>query len=90
MKLTAQEARQVVGDDSFDFELIESEIVDTSRWSVHKEGIFKHIKTGKFYRFEWSEGATEMQEEMPYEYETEVEPEEVEQVEVKSFIWKAI
>ena len=47
------------------FEVIEDEIIDQSRWSVHHRQVFKH--EGKFYETYYSCGATEQQEEYPYE-----------------------
>ncbi|MEK4122065.1 hypothetical protein [Lysinibacillus sp. FSL K6-0102] len=61
------------------------EITDTSRWSIHHRIIFKH--EGKFYETYYSEGATEMQDERPWEYEDEVECDEVELKEVKVLKW---
>lgn len=61
--------------------IVEKEVSDTSRWSVHYDCIFK--LDGKFYSTYFSEGATESQDESPYEYEgdwievDEVEPKEV-------------
>jgi len=63
------------------YEVIMSEISDTSRWSVYYEMVFKF--DGKFYVTYYSKGATECQDESPYEYEPEevlciqVEPVEV-------------
>jgi hypothetical protein len=57
-------------------ETVCSGIVDTSRWSIHYERVFKY--DGKFYRTHYSVGATEQQDERPYEYEDdEIECEEV-------------
>jgi len=77
MKLTAEEAREVVWEDHEDFTTIEKKIVDTSRWSIQYEGIFQHTPTGKFYSVDWQIGATEYQDESPFEYEKEVEFTEV-------------
>ena len=44
---------------------ISDRIVDHRRWSVTHERIFEH--EGKFYKTRYSVGATEMQEERPYE-----------------------
>lgn len=89
MKLTKKEARMVVYDDHSDFEVKEENIIDTSRWSIIKKGIFQHIPSGKFYSLEWSEGATECQEEKPFEY-TEPELIEVEQVEKTVLMWEPV
>ena len=64
---------------------IEDNIIDTSRWSIIHEIIFEN--GGKFYRTTYSEGATEMQWEEPWEYEEEVECEEVELREVTVNKW---
>lgn len=57
----------------------EPEIIDTSRWSVIYRAIFFH--DGKYYETNYSCGATEMQDESPYEYEPdEIECSEVVQV----------
>lgn len=60
-------------------------ITDTSRWSVHHEIVFLH--DGKFYETHYSEGATESQDESPWEYDDEVECYEVELKEVLVKKW---
>ncbi len=67
-------------------DVIENNIVDTSRWSIHHEIIFKW-KDGKHYRAYYSVGATEMQEEAPWEYDDEVHCTEVELKEVTVKTW---
>jgi hypothetical protein len=61
------------------FELMQEELCDTSRWSHIYERVYKDLTTGKFYSTSYSVGATEKQDERPYEYDGE----EVEFVEVK-------
>jgi len=62
-------------------EVISDEIIATSRWSMHHMCIFK--LDDRFYRTYYSKGATEMQDESPYEYDgewievTEVVPKQV-------------
>ncbi len=77
MILTADEARNVVYNDHEDFTTIESEITDTSRWSLHHKGVFQHKPTGKFYATNWRVGATENCDEDAFEYDKEVEFTEV-------------
>jgi len=81
MKLTKEDGRSVVFEDHKDWETIEEQIIDTSRWSNIYEGVFLHKPTNKHYRTSWSSGATEMQEEMAFEYDdpefVEVESQEV-------------
>lgn len=67
---------RVLWDDAEDAEIIENEIIDTSRWSTHYRLIFK--KDYKYYQTFYSQGATESQDERPWEYEDEVECVEVE------------
>lgn len=61
------------------------EITSTSRWNVHHRIIFPY--QGRFYQAHYSEGATEMQDESPWEYEDVVTCEEVELKEVKVKKW---
>lgn len=64
---------------------IERNFIDSSRWSLHYEFIFKH--EGKFYRAYYSVGATEYQDETPWQYDKEVECEEVVQTEKMVKVW---
>lgn len=90
MKLTGDEAREVVWCDSEDWEQIESRLISTSRWSSYHQGIFKHASTGKHYKFEWSRGLTEHQDEKPFQYEKEVTPVEVRKVTKTVEVWEEI
>jgi len=81
MKLTREEAQDLLWEGSEDWETIYDNIVETSRWSEHHEIVFKYLPTGKFYMASYSKGLTESQDESPWEYGdpdfTEVWPEEV-------------
>lgn len=67
-------------------EVISDEIVDNSRWSIQYEMVFKH--EGKFYETSYQRGATECQDESPYEYEDdEIEVVEVFPVEVLKTVY---
>lgn len=67
---------------------IKDDITSTSRWSVHHEIIFEYL--GKFYRTHYSEGATEMQDERPWDYIEEVECTEVQIVEKTIKVWEDV
>ena len=69
----------------YDCKLIEDDIIDTTRWSIVHEIVFED--KGKFYMTTYSEGATEYQDERPWEYENEVKCTEVELKEVKVKKW---
>ena len=64
---------------------IKDTITDTRRWSVDHEIIFLH--DGKYWQTHYSVGATEQQDESPWEYDTEVECTEVELKEVTVTKW---
>ena len=64
---------------------IVDKIIDTTRWSIVHEIVFED--DGKFYMTTYSEGATEMQDERPWEYEDEIKCTEVELKEVKVKKW---
>lgn len=50
----------------FEGETVYDRITGTGRWSIHRERVFKH--EGRFFRTVYSHGATESQDEAPYEY----------------------
>ena len=74
-------------EDTDELIIVENTLYDTSRWSLHYELIFQHKPSGKFYATSYSCGATESQDERPFEYEgalidcQEVEPAEVTKIE---------
>ena len=72
----------------YDCKLIEDKVIDNTRWSVVHEIVFKD--KGKFYQTTYSEGATEYQDEKPWEYEDEVKCIEVELKEVKIKKWMPV
>lgn len=90
MKLTGDEAREVLWCESEDWQEIESKVVGNSRWSIHHEGIFEYIPTNKYYKFKWSTGATEYQDEKPFQYQKEVTPVEVRKVAKMVEVWEEI
>lgn len=65
---------------------IVNRIINTTRWSIIHEIIFED--NGKFYMTTYSEGATECQDESPWEYDDdEIKCTEVELKEVKVKKW---
>jgi hypothetical protein len=61
------------------------EITDNGRWSIYHRCIFED--NGKFYETHYSVGATESQDESPWEYEENVDCFEVELKEVTVKKW---
>lgn len=70
------------------YNAIEEELIDNSRWSLDYRIVFED--NGKFYETYYSVGATECQEERPWEYEDEVECTEVEKREILVKKWVAV
>lgn len=66
--LTKEEAQEILFDDHEDFEIIEDVIENTSRWSENHRIVVKRVSDGKFFEDFYSCGATEIQDESPYEY----------------------
>ena len=58
--------------------VVEDNIIDTTRWCVVHEIVFKH--EDKLYQTTYRVGATEQQDERPWEYDKEVECTEVKPV----------
>ena len=89
MKLSGEEARNIVYDlDALWKRATKNVVEETTRWSIIKSAVFQHLPSGKFYEFWWSQGATETQDEAPFEYDDEYEPVEVVQKIVKRVIWE--
>lgn len=67
LTLTRQEALRILRKRDQDFEVIEDEIVDTSRWSIVYSLVVKRKSDGKFFSDSYRVGATECQEESPWD-----------------------
>lgn len=75
----------LMGELDLPYSAIKDKVWDNSRWSIFHEIIFEH--EGKFYQTSYSVGATECQDEGPWEYEDEVECTEVEKRQVMREEW---
>jgi hypothetical protein len=62
------------------FDVIDTKLLDHGRWSLRYEQIFRF--DGKIYVTQFSKGATEMQDERPYDYA----PEQIECPEMEEYI----
>jgi hypothetical protein len=76
------------GNEEEGVEIIEDRISDKSRWSIIHHLIVR-IKD-KFYKTKYSVGATEGQDERPWEYLNDIEFTEVHQVEQVVKVWVAV
>jgi hypothetical protein len=66
--LTKEQARLIVWGDNPDFEKVYNKIIDSNRWSKIKEIVVKRKSDGKFFKDVYQVGATECQDEGPYDY----------------------
>lgn len=76
MLFKKRELQDLVWGESDILELISDETIDTTRWSIIHEIVFMYA--GKFYKTTYSIGATEYQNEKPFEDD----PDEIEIKEV--------
>jgi hypothetical protein len=90
LKFTPREGREIVWGDDERFVTISNEIVDTRRWTLTKRLIVKRVSDGKFFETFYSKGATEMQEEKPFEYDKEAEFNEVKEIQktITDYVWE--
>jgi len=77
MKFKKEFMQKVAYDEAEGVEIIENNIVDHARWSVIHAIVFSF--EGKFYSSSYRVGATESQDESPYEWDND----EIECCEVK-------
>jgi len=86
VKLDVETARELAygrpGEVIDGFEVMVNEMVDTSRWSINHRLVVLDRESSSYWETYYSVGATEMQDERPFEWEGEVEFDEVEPVEV--------
>lgn len=68
LTLTREQARDIVWGDNKDFVEIQNEIVEQKRWSVVHKIVVQRKSDGKYFMSYYNTGATENQDEKPYEY----------------------
>ncbi len=65
--LTSDEARRILDRRNKDFEIISDQIIDNSRWSINFKLVIKRLSDNKYFSNIYSVGATECQDERPWE-----------------------
>lgn len=88
IKLPRETMRSILYGDSDVGTVIEDNVTDNSRWSIYHDLIFMY--EGKTYRTDYSVGATEMQDESPWEYDSEVECVELHKVQRLVDVWEVV
>lgn len=86
--LTVEDARDIIQGDHESAVVLETNIVDKTRWCIIKETIFS--LNDHFYSVSYSEGATEYQEIDLFDGESSVECYEVHQVEKLVKVWEPV
>ena len=80
LTLTAEQGRAIIWEDNPNYKTISKTVVDNTRWSIIHDIVVQRVTDGKFFSSSYSTGATEQQDEAPYEYSepnfTEVFPEQ--------------
>jgi hypothetical protein len=69
LKLTPEEGRCIIYEDIEGFKIIKQDIMGKSRWSIVYEIVIQRLSDNKFFKSFYSKGATEYQDQLPYEYE---------------------
>jgi hypothetical protein len=67
LNLTSEQGRDII-DGHYNFAIIEDKIVGKRRWSTEYEIVVQRKSDGKFFKDAYRRGATESQDERPYEY----------------------
>ena len=68
LNLTSEQGRDIVDGDDSNFVTIEDKIVGTRRWSDIYQIVVQRKTDGKYFKDGYCRGATESQDESPYEY----------------------
>lgn len=68
LNFTKQRARTLLYGADKAYRIIRDEIVDTSRWSIIHHIVIQRVEDGRFFADSYSVGATESQDESPWEY----------------------
>jgi len=67
LNLTSEQGRDII-DGHYNFAIIEDKIVGKRRWSIEYEIVVQRKSDGKYFKDGYRRGATEGQDERPYEY----------------------
>lgn len=69
LQLSKKDARNLISEDLPGYKVIQDRIVDHGRWTVSHEVVVQRESDGKFFKGGYRRGATESQDEMPFEYD---------------------
>lgn len=69
LRLTKEDASEVISDNLEGYTLILDEIYHKGRWHTDREIVIQRNADSKFFRSHYSCGSTEIQDHTPWEYE---------------------
>lgn len=72
--LSEKEAKDILWEET-PYKIVKNELVDNTRWNLVYDLVVE--KDGRFFRTSYTTGATEMQDNSPFDYTKTVEFEEV-------------
>jgi hypothetical protein len=70
-KFKKEDLQAVVAGESDTLETVSDRLIGKGRWTINHELVFRETASGRFFRVHYSEGATEQQDESPFEYATD-------------------
>lgn len=71
-RIKKEDLQEVVSDSETEtLKKVSDRITGKSRWSLNHEFLFQEKATGRFFLVHYSEGATEQQDESPFEHDGE-------------------
>lgn len=87
IKINKELLQEIVGEYAQQerFEVVQNVISDHGRWSIYYDCIIKDKETGKFYDASYSQGATESQNEYPFDIDETDEDGNIELDEVEPY-----
>ena len=87
IKINKELLQEIVGEYAQQerFEVVQNVISDHGRWSIYYDCTIKDKETGKFYDASYSQGATESQDEYPFENDEPDEDGNIELHEVEPY-----
>jgi len=90
MYLSREVALDILYDETDKYQIIEDKYVENTRWSINSRLVIQDLETKKYYAAYHSKGATEYQDEEPWEDDNEVLFTEVFPEERTTIIYKAL
>lgn len=68
LTMTAEEARDVLYGDSTEYTVVEDKFIEATRWSLCSSLVIRRECDGTYWRTKYRTGATEYQDEQPFDY----------------------